>query len=241
VQIIVPPIQEDIQQLTDIVGHEIENILYFVDGSLGVITKDNLTQQQQAAVVAAVQQHLIRPCILKGSFSERPTAKANGRLWFAEDTKILYRDNGTTWDTIGITEWEDIISKPDTFPPEAHDIVDHDTDATGTQLNALVGGGEITLHSHAGGGGMEQHGNEYHYPDFSEAIHDHDAEYSDIGHNHDGTYETPAGAQTKVDTHANLTTTAHGGILLFSGVTKISVGTSQPGTPSSGDLWVDTN
>ena len=34
-----------------------------------------------------------------------------------------------------------------------HAIADHDTDATGTQLNELVGGGETTLHSHAGGSG----------------------------------------------------------------------------------------
>jgi len=36
---------------------------------------------------------------------------------------------------------------------QSHDIASHsDTTATGTQLNTLVGGGETTLHSHAGGG-----------------------------------------------------------------------------------------
>ena len=36
---------------------------------------------------------------------------------------------------------------------EAHNIASHsDTTATGAQLNTLVGGGETTLHSHAGGG-----------------------------------------------------------------------------------------
>ncbi len=38
-----------------------------------------------------------------------------------------------------------------------------------------------------------------------------------VGHNHDGTYETPAGAQGKVDTHGNRTDNPHG-------VTKAQVG-----------------
>lgn len=44
--------------------------------------------------------------------------------------------------------------------------------------------------------------------------------------------------------HEGLTTTAHGGLLpstAFSGLAKITVGTVAPGSPSAGDLWVDTN
>lgn len=33
-----------------------------------------------------------------GTFSARPAAGIDGRIYFATDTKRLYRDNGTTWD-----------------------------------------------------------------------------------------------------------------------------------------------
>jgi hypothetical protein len=59
---------------------------------------------------------------------------------------------------------------------------------------------------------------------------------------HDNTYHSVAFASdSEFDTHVALTTAAHGGILAFSGLSKISVGTQQPTTPSVGDLWVDTN
>jgi hypothetical protein len=48
---------------------------------------------------------------------------------------------------------------------------------------------------------------------------------------------------TELAAHASLTTTAHGGVLpstSFSGLAKITVSASAPGTPSAGDLWVDT-
>ena len=54
----------------------------------------------------------------------------------------------------------------------------------------------------------------------------------------DHTHGTPANPVTE---HEALTTTAHGGILLINGLTKITVGTQQPSTPSTGDLWIDTN
>lgn len=42
----------------------------------------------------------------------------------------------------------------DVHHTESHSIVSHsDTTATGTELDTLTGGGETTLHSHAGGGG----------------------------------------------------------------------------------------
>ena len=47
-----------------------------------------------------------------------------------------------------------------------------------------------------------------------------------------------------LSSHVALTTSAHGGILsaaAFVGLAKISVGTGQPGSPSVGDLWIDTN
>jgi hypothetical protein len=46
-----------------------------------------------------------------------------------------------------------------------------------------------------------------------------------------------------IDTHVALTTSAHDGLLpatSFSGFSKITVGASAPGSPSTNDLWVDT-
>jgi len=46
-----------------------------------------------------------------------------------------------------------------------------------------------------------------------------------------------------LSTHAGLTTTAHGGLLpatSFVGLAKITVSASEPGSPSVGDLWVQT-
>lgn len=90
------------------------------------------------------------------------------------------------------------------------------------------------------------------------------------GHNHSGTYEpadtaiqthvtgtgsphTPAGigaesANSNIQTHVTGTGSPHtaAGVgalasTAFVGVSKITVGTSQPGSPTTGDLWVDTN
>jgi len=44
-------------------------------------------------------------------------------------------------------------------------------------------------------------------------------------------------------THVGLTTTAHGGVLAstaFSGLAKITVAGSAPGSPDTGDLWIST-
>lgn len=57
------------------------------------------------------------------------------------------------------------------------------------------------------GGGMEQHGNEYHTPDM--ALDSDLAAHVAAAAPHSG-HETPAGAQGKVDTHAALATGVHG-------------------------------
>jgi hypothetical protein len=36
-----------------------------------------------------------------GLLADRPTAGLAGRIYFASDESILYRDNGTTWDEMG--------------------------------------------------------------------------------------------------------------------------------------------
>jgi hypothetical protein len=54
----------------------------------------------------------------------------------------------------------------------------------------------------------------------------------------DHTHGTPA---DPVPAHSNLTSSAHGGILQYSGLAKITVGSSAPSNPGTGDLWVDTS
>jgi hypothetical protein len=41
--------------------------------------------------------------VAQGLLSARPAAGTAGNLYVASDTKLLYRDNGATWDTIGST------------------------------------------------------------------------------------------------------------------------------------------
>ena len=45
-------------------------------------------------------------------------------------------------------------TQKDALHAESHDIVSHDTDATGAELTELTDSSETTLHSHAGGGGV---------------------------------------------------------------------------------------
>lgn len=48
----------------------------------------------------------------------------------------------------------DVVTLQGSSHPQSHTIASHDTTATGTQLNELVGGSETSLHSHVGGGGL---------------------------------------------------------------------------------------
>jgi hypothetical protein len=77
------------------------------------------------------------------------------------------------------------------------------------------------------------------------SVHNFDASGNAPAQSHDNTRHSVAYALgSDLTTHTGLTTTAHGGLLpstAFSGVAKITVGTTEPSTPSAGDLWVDTN
>ena len=49
------------------------------------------------------------PSINSNTFANRPAAGQIGRLFVSTDTYEIYRDNGTTWDLIGIPydrDWE---------------------------------------------------------------------------------------------------------------------------------------
>ena len=101
---------------------------------------------------------------------------------------------------------------------------------------------------------------------FSPSTHNHDGTYESANSNiqtHVVSQHAPSNAQKNSDitkseieakltgeitshthVHESLTITAHGGILAassFNGLSKISVGISQPSSPSVGDLWIDAN
>lgn len=100
-QTMVPPVQEDIEQMADLIGHPVDSILYFIDGSVGVVTSDDLTPEQQTEVIQKVRGQVMHPYIISGTLSERPAARVNGRLYFATDVPMLYQDDGTSWSEVG--------------------------------------------------------------------------------------------------------------------------------------------
>ena len=56
--------------------------------------------------------------ILRNVFASRPAASIPGRLFFATDTLITYRDNGTTWDVFSGTGTGTVTSVGLTMPAE---------------------------------------------------------------------------------------------------------------------------
>jgi hypothetical protein len=76
------------------------------------------------------------------------------------------------------------------------------------------------------------------------SVHGFDASGNSPAQSHDNTRHTAAFAlSSDLSTHTGLTTTAHGGLLpgtAFSGLAKITVSASEPGSPSVGDLWIQT-
>jgi len=102
-------------------------------------------------------------------------------LLFEGDVEVAQNPGDSHCANINITagpggdvHWDDILDKPATFPPAAHD---HDADYAAMGHNH-DGTYSPVGHDHAG--------------QFAPADHDHDADYAAIGHNHDGTY-SPVG------------------------------------------------
>jgi hypothetical protein len=71
-------------------------------------------------------------------------SEANSRFELYSLTDLIDGGDTTLHDHDGISE------NSAARHAESHDIVDHDTEATGTELNTLTGGGDTTLHDHAG-------------------------------------------------------------------------------------------
>jgi hypothetical protein len=50
--------------------------------------------------------------IAAGTLAARPAAGINGRIYFANDTKRLYRDNGAAWDDVTRTAAANLAAAP---------------------------------------------------------------------------------------------------------------------------------
>ena len=52
--------------------------------------------------------------------ANRPAAGVAGRFFWATDEGILYRDNGTGWDKVAVSDYPDLDEIPSSFTPSAH-------------------------------------------------------------------------------------------------------------------------
>jgi hypothetical protein len=71
--------------------------------SHGRLTKvaDSLALVLNASIATKVTNAGGAPSILEDIFANRPAAGTAGRIFIATDTKVQYRDNGSSWDLIG--------------------------------------------------------------------------------------------------------------------------------------------
>lgn len=135
--------------------------------------------------------------------------------------------SATTAASADAVAWASVSGKPSTYPPSSHDNGAHST--------AFAASSDLTTHT---GLSTTAHGG---------IVADTDARLSDARTplSHDNTkHSTAYAANSDLTTHTGLTTTAHGGLLpssAFSGLAKITVGTTAPVGPATGDLWIDTN
>lgn len=92
--------------------------------------------------------------ILKqGQASDMPSAGYAGRLYYATDEGIWYRDNGSEWVELVRAEsktrlaelsekdYNSLDNIPSTFPPESHGNTDHDKDYSATPVSDVESAG----------------------------------------------------------------------------------------------------
>jgi hypothetical protein len=72
-----------------------------VDAKGRVTAGTNPTTLSGYGITDAIQNAGGTPSVQEGAFASMPSAGTAGRLYLATDNKTLYRDNGTTWDSIG--------------------------------------------------------------------------------------------------------------------------------------------
>jgi hypothetical protein len=137
------------------------------------------------------------------SFSSSPVER---QLFYRDDEHKWYIYNGSAWVWLGgggVSTFLQLTDTPSSYSGQGGKVAKVKSSEDGLEF------GQVT--------GMQEHGNEYHDPDFAEASHTH----SDLSPAHKdqatgvhgvggSTVESASGSQAKVDAHKDLTTGVHG-------------------------------
>ena len=126
-----------------------------------------------AAQAGAVQNAGTAPSIKTGLDASKGSAGAQGSLYVASDTQIIYRSTGSTWAKVGVTSYNDLDDKPATagLPNMFKTVMAGPTvlnpDTTTDTLRFAAGSGitltgsdttdTITISASTGGGGVSAH------------------------------------------------------------------------------------
>ena len=115
-----------------------------VDDATTFIDKDasNNMTFEDAVTGSKTLAELTRSLLSQGLASARPAAGIDGRLYYSTDTKVLERDNGTTWDEVArgetVTRLAQLSEKAhssltgvtaDQHHAQAHTLASHSTKA----------------------------------------------------------------------------------------------------------------
>jgi hypothetical protein len=137
------------------------------------------------------------------SFSSSPVER---QLFYRDDEHKWYVYNGSAWVWLGgggVSTFLQLTDTPSSYSGQGGKVAKVKSSEDGLEF------GQVT--------GMQEHGNEYHDPDFAEVSHTH----SDLSPAHKdqatgvhgvggSTVESASGSQAKVDAHKGLTTGVHG-------------------------------
>ena len=143
--------------------------------------------------------------------ANRPAAGVTGRFFWATDEGILYRDNGTSWNKVAVSDYPDLDEIPSSFTPSAHKTSHENGGADEIGVAGLSGEladlQKVKDHTHqsAGGGvgGKLDHGLAL------DGLGDDDhAQYLNNAR-HDTTARHPLGTVVPHDALASLTERAH--------------------------------
>ncbi len=143
--------------------------------------------------------------------ANRPAAGVAGRFFWATDEGILYRDNGTSWDKVAVSDYPDLDDIPSSFTPSAHKASHEDAGADEISVAGLSGEladlQKVKDHAHqssgGGAGGKLDHGLAL------EGLGDDDhPQYLNTAR-HDTTERHPLGTVVPHDALANLTERNH--------------------------------
>jgi hypothetical protein len=88
-----------------------------VSGGSGSGAPSNATYVTTTANSGLSSEVLLSAVIMSGLDAAKPAFGVAGRLYYATDDDVLYRDSGTGWDNVTL-DWTEMISGKPTIPPE---------------------------------------------------------------------------------------------------------------------------